>query len=55
MLQRSPTYFFPAPNENELANLLRELEVDETWIRAYAARCPPGPAFSPPTARRAER
>ena len=32
MLQRSPTYFYPAPNRNELADTLRELEIDETWI-----------------------
>jgi cation diffusion facilitator CzcD-associated flavoprotein CzcO len=32
MLQRSPTYFIPAVNENELADRLRELEVDEAWI-----------------------
>jgi cation diffusion facilitator CzcD-associated flavoprotein CzcO len=32
VLQRSPTYFMPARNENVLADHLRELEVDETWI-----------------------
>jgi cation diffusion facilitator CzcD-associated flavoprotein CzcO len=32
LLQRSPTYFIPGRNENELADQLRELEVDETWI-----------------------
>ncbi|MCP5042118.1 MAG: NAD(P)/FAD-dependent oxidoreductase, partial [bacterium] len=32
MLQRSPTYFIPGRNENELADQLRELEVDEAWI-----------------------
>ena len=26
LLQRSPTYFIPGRNENELANLLRELK-----------------------------
>jgi len=32
VLQRSPTYFIPGRNENALADQLRELEVDETWI-----------------------
>jgi cation diffusion facilitator CzcD-associated flavoprotein CzcO len=32
LLQRSPTYFIPGRNANELADTLRELEVDETWI-----------------------
>jgi cation diffusion facilitator CzcD-associated flavoprotein CzcO len=32
VLQRSPTYFAPARNENELADHLRRLEIDETWI-----------------------
>ncbi len=32
VLQRSPTYFTPARNENETANLLRKLEIDEAWI-----------------------
>jgi cation diffusion facilitator CzcD-associated flavoprotein CzcO len=38
MLQRSPTYFIPAPNENELANTLRELEIDESWIHEIVRR-----------------
>jgi cation diffusion facilitator CzcD-associated flavoprotein CzcO len=38
MLQRSPTYFFPAPNQNELADMLRELEIDETWIHEIVRR-----------------
>ena len=38
LLQRSPTYFVPAPNQNELANTLRELEVDETWIHEIVRR-----------------
>ncbi|MGH0031441.1 MAG: flavin-containing monooxygenase [Myxococcota bacterium] len=38
MLQRSPTYFIPARNANELADLLRELEVDETWIHEITRR-----------------
>jgi len=38
MLQRSPTYFHPGINQNELADLLRELEVDETWIHEIVRR-----------------
>ena len=32
MLQRSPTYFSTGRNANALADTLRELEIDETWI-----------------------
>ena len=32
VLQRSPTYFFPATNRNELAETLREIDVPEDWI-----------------------
>lgn len=32
MLQRSPTYFFCSPNENELADRLREVGIDEPTI-----------------------
>jgi cation diffusion facilitator CzcD-associated flavoprotein CzcO len=32
VLQRSPTYFMPGRNENELADRLRQLEVDDAWI-----------------------
>ncbi|MEM7272525.1 MAG: NAD(P)/FAD-dependent oxidoreductase [Actinomycetota bacterium] len=32
MLQRSPTYFATGRNANELADTLRELEIDPTWI-----------------------
>lgn len=32
LLQRSPTWFYPAPNANELADTLRMLEVDESWV-----------------------
>lgn len=32
LLQRSPTYFLPAPNANELADTLREIEIDEDII-----------------------
>ncbi|MBV1905013.1 MAG: NAD(P)/FAD-dependent oxidoreductase [Pseudomonadales bacterium] len=38
MLQRSPTYFIPGRNENELADQLRELDVDEHWIHEIARR-----------------
>lgn len=38
VLQRSPTYFFPGRNVNELADQLRELEVDETWIHEITRR-----------------
>jgi cation diffusion facilitator CzcD-associated flavoprotein CzcO len=38
MLQRSPTYFFPAPNRNELADTLRELEIDESWVHEIVRR-----------------
>ncbi len=38
LLQRSPTYFIPGRNENELADQLRELEVDEAWIHEITRR-----------------
>ena len=38
LLQRSPTYFVPGRNENELADQLRELEIDETWIHEITRR-----------------
>jgi len=38
MLQRSPTYFIPARNANDLADTLRQLEVDETWIHEIVRR-----------------
>ncbi|MBK7949270.1 MAG: NAD(P)/FAD-dependent oxidoreductase [Deltaproteobacteria bacterium] len=38
VLQRSPTYFLPAPNVNELADLLRTLQIDETWIHEIVRR-----------------
>jgi cation diffusion facilitator CzcD-associated flavoprotein CzcO len=38
VLQRSPTYFIPALNENELANTLRDLQIDETWIHEIVRR-----------------
>jgi cation diffusion facilitator CzcD-associated flavoprotein CzcO len=38
MLQRSPTYFFTGRNVNILADELRELEIDETWIHEIVRR-----------------
>jgi cation diffusion facilitator CzcD-associated flavoprotein CzcO len=38
VLQRSPTYFIPGRNANELADTLRELDIDETWIHEIVRR-----------------
>jgi cation diffusion facilitator CzcD-associated flavoprotein CzcO len=38
MLQRSPTYFFPGRNINELAEMLRELKIDEAWVHEIVRR-----------------
>lgn len=38
LLQRSPTYFVPGRNENELADMLRQLEIDESWIHEIVRR-----------------
>ncbi|HEX4196038.1 MAG TPA: NAD(P)/FAD-dependent oxidoreductase [Caulobacteraceae bacterium] len=38
LLQRSPTYFFPNRNQNRLADTLRELAIDETWIHEIVRR-----------------
>jgi cation diffusion facilitator CzcD-associated flavoprotein CzcO len=38
VLQRSPTYFLPDYNANELADILRNLEVDEAWIHEIVRR-----------------
>jgi cation diffusion facilitator CzcD-associated flavoprotein CzcO len=38
LLQRSPTYFVPGRNENELADMLRQLEIDENWIHEIVRR-----------------
>lgn len=38
MLQRSPTYFMPGRNAIELAEQLRELQVDEAWIHEIVRR-----------------
>ena len=38
MLQRSPTYFAPAPNRNDIADMLRELEVPDEWTHEIVRR-----------------
>ena len=38
MLQRSPTFFFVKPNTNELADMLRELDVPEEWTHEIVRR-----------------
>ena len=38
VLQRSPTYFWCGPNTNELADTLREIDIDETWIHEIVRR-----------------
>ena len=38
VLQRSPTYYIPARNANELADTLRQLQIDETWIHEIVRR-----------------
>ncbi len=38
MLQRSPTYFMTGRNANILADMLRELKIDETWIHEIVRR-----------------
>jgi cation diffusion facilitator CzcD-associated flavoprotein CzcO len=38
MLQRSPTYFAAAPNSNEVADMLRELEVPDEWTHEIVRR-----------------
>ena len=38
MLQRSPTYFITGFNQNELADMLRSLEVPEEWIHEIVRR-----------------
>ncbi len=38
MLQRSPTFFATGRNANEVADMLRELEIDETWIHEIVRR-----------------
>lgn len=38
VLQRSPTYFIPGRNQNDMAEHLRELEVPEEWIHEIVRR-----------------
>ncbi len=38
VLQRSPTYFVPGINQNELANMLRSLEIPEEWVHEIVRR-----------------
>ncbi len=38
LLQRSPTYFIPGINRNELADQLRKLDIDENWIHEITRR-----------------
>ncbi|TFU03337.1 NAD(P)/FAD-dependent oxidoreductase [Polymorphobacter arshaanensis] len=38
LLQRSPTYFIPGRNENELYNTLVELDIDPMWIHEIVRR-----------------
>ncbi len=38
MLQRSPTYFAAGRNANDLADTLRQLEIDEEWIHEIVRR-----------------
>ncbi len=38
VLQRSPTNFIPGRNQNDLADTLRQLQIDETWIHEIVRR-----------------
>jgi cation diffusion facilitator CzcD-associated flavoprotein CzcO len=38
VLQRSPTYFAPGLNRNEMADTLRELDIPEEWIHEIVRR-----------------
>lgn len=38
VLQRSPTYFWTGRNANEIADMLRQLEIDEEWIHEIVRR-----------------
>jgi cation diffusion facilitator CzcD-associated flavoprotein CzcO len=38
VLQRSPTYFIPGKNVNEMADQLRRLSIDESWIHEIVRR-----------------
>jgi cation diffusion facilitator CzcD-associated flavoprotein CzcO len=38
VLQRSPTYFIPGRNQNDLADQLRELDIPDEWIHEIVRR-----------------
>ncbi len=38
LIQRSPTFFNPGTNADDLADQLRALEIDETWIHAIVRK-----------------
>ena len=38
VLQRSPTYFYAGPNANELADMLRGLELPDEWVHEIVRR-----------------
>ena len=38
VLQRSPTYFYPGLNRNEVADMLRELDIPEEWVHEIVRR-----------------
>ncbi|MEQ8496008.1 MAG: NAD(P)/FAD-dependent oxidoreductase, partial [Gammaproteobacteria bacterium] len=38
VVQRSPTFFAPGFNRNDLADMLRELDIDESWIHEIVRR-----------------
>ena len=38
MLQRSPTFFFVRPNSNEVADMLRELDIPDEWTHEIVRR-----------------
>ena len=38
LVQRSPTYYFARPNSNEVADMLRELDVPEAWVHEIVRR-----------------
>ncbi len=38
VLQRSPTYFIPGRNQNDTADKLRQLGIDESWIHEIVRR-----------------
>ncbi len=38
VLQRSPTYFYTGRNSNEMADTLRQLEINEEWIHEIVRR-----------------